>query len=183
MKVLALRRLALHTCLVAASICPQYSIADILTITVTSPNVTGMAGQTVDFTGVITNRTGVALTSTDLFLDFIGYDYAVLNPNQILGSSPFTLPNLTFSPKVDLFSVDIDPAALDGIYTLEVFLQDIQGDLSATKDIVIQVNSGVNRVPEPTTLPLVLLAGALVWALRRRCAETGQHLPLAKSVH
>jgi hypothetical protein len=139
--------------------------ADLLTMNLAQTSATSTAGGTLSFTGVITNRTGAALNSTDLFLDFIGYDYSVLAPSQILGSTPFTLPNLTFSSVVNLFSVDIAATTVPGDYQFTVALEDVRGNISTSTLLNITVGA-VSLVPEPGIVVLLACGafGLLLWS-------------------
>lgn len=122
-------------------------------------------GDTVYFSGVITNGTGKTLESTDFFLDFLAFNPDNLVPNQELGIVPFTLPDLTNSGNVTLFNVDIDLHAATDTYHILVLLQDINGNLTDVADVSIIVS----EVPEPSTTVL-LLAGTfmLFVALQRQ---------------
>src|SRR3712207_1615443 len=139
---------------------PAAASADPLTLTITPGTLVGTPGSTVTFTGSITNTTGVTLNATDLFLNFSGFDPGVLSLAQTLGISDFTLPNNTFSPSVSLFSVTLAPGTPPGTYTVDVFLEDINNNLSNVLTVSVSVEA--SAVPEPATLLLLLtgLAGA-----------------------
>ena len=147
---------------------PAAASAEPLTLTITPGTLVGTPGGTVTFTGSITNTTGVTLNSTDLFLNFSGFDPGVLSPVQTLGILDFTLPNNTFSPSVSLFSVMLAPGTLPGTYTVDVFLEDVNNNLSNVQTVSVSVNAAA--VPEPATLFLLLtgLAGAGVARHKRR---------------
>src|SRR5271170_6843414 len=57
------------------------SRADSLDLAITSTELSTMPGGTVVFTGVITNTTGTDLDTTELFLNFSGFDPTNLNVN------------------------------------------------------------------------------------------------------
>jgi hypothetical protein len=135
-----------------------------LTLELTTSSASLSPGGTIVFTGVITNTTGSDLQSTDLFLNFSGFDPNALTLNQILGSTAFDLPNFTFSPTVDLFSVAIAGNAPPGIYSFTVQLEDVNNDLSNSETVNVNVNT--STTPEPGTfllfgcglVPIFLLA-------------------------
>lgn len=144
--------------------------APLLTLELTDTTLSGAGGDSLVFTGVITNRTGVSLDSTDLFFSFSGYDPDLLVPAQLLGFTPFTLPHLTFSAEVDLFSIDIAAAALPGSYDLQLLLQDVNGNLADVAAITVNItgNGPPQGLPEAPSLALVMLAGWIAGAARRR---------------
>lgn len=146
--------LGMLTCLI---IFPFSSRADSLDLAFTSASATVQPGGTVDFFGVITNTTGSDLDSTELFLNFNGFDPTNLDVNQILGSTIFDLPNFTFSPSVDLFSVTIANGAPAGVYSLEVQLEDVNNDVSNVETVDVNVMSN-NTVAEPSS-GLLMLCG------------------------
>jgi hypothetical protein len=155
-----IRSLTLVILLTLMLLSPAAASADPLTLTITPGTLVGTPGGTVTFTGSITNTTGVTLNASDLFLNFSGFDPGVLSPIQTLGIPDFTLPNNTFSPSVSLFSVTLAPGTPPGTYTIDVFLEDINNNLSNVLTVSVNVNAAA--VPEPATLLLLLtgLAGA-----------------------
>lgn len=166
---LTLRSLLARLVIAAAGLLPfGISAAPLLTLDVTNPTRAASAGDSLLFSGVITNRTGVALQSTDLFLSFVGYDPDVLLPDQVLGSVLFNLPNLTFSSSVGLFSLGINALASTGTYGFQVQLQDVAGNLSDVTSITVNVRGLGTGVPEPSSLALVMVAGFAAAGLRHR---------------
>lgn len=163
-----IRALSLVTFFVLALLTPSAANAEPLTLTINPISLTGTPGSTVTFMGSITNTTGVTLNATDLFLNFSGFDPDVINPIQILGIPDFTLPNNTFSPTVSLFSITLSPTTPAGTYTFDVFLQDINNNLS--NFVTVSVNVGAAEIPEPTTILLLItgLAGAKIARHKRR---------------
>ena len=114
--------------------------------------VTGSVGGTIVFRGQITNSTGSALNATDMFFNFNGFDPGVISSTQLLGNPDFILPDATASSEKDLFNVAISNTALVGsTYSMDVFLQDINGNLSD----VVSLNIDVRSVPEPAILYLI----------------------------
>lgn len=131
-----------------------------LTLLVDQLNPSAAAGDTLNFTGVITNQTGLSLSSTDFFFNFFNYDPDSLTPQQVLGTTPFTLPNNTFSANTALFSIVVSPGVLTSSQSLGVTLEDVNGDISNEVNISANVTAKVVPVSEPG--PLLLLAGGLI---------------------
>jgi len=148
--------------------------APLLELSIDHPSQSARAGQTLDVSGTVTNRSGADLSATDLFLNFSGFDFATVTPSQQLGAVDFSLPDFTFRSGVDLFTVDIAPTALAGLQTLQVVLQDTAGNLSPSYSFVVDIEPAVGTVPEPPTL-LLMVAG-LAWLIRR-----ARHRPAAPS--
>ena len=142
--------------------------AAVVTLDVNPLSAPVAAGDTAIFSGKITNRSGVTLESTDLFLGFSAFDFNALTPTQVLGSSPFSLLNFTFIDNVELFTVDIAAGTLAGTYGLQVFLSDVNGNVSDATDLLLVVTNGVQTVPEPSTVVIVGLALGLLMLSRRR---------------
>jgi hypothetical protein len=80
-------------------------------LSIVNPNRIGAPGSSNLFQGMITNNTAIALNSTDLFLNFSGFDPLRVTLTQILGSTNFTIPIGATSPLVDLFA-SISPTRL-----------------------------------------------------------------------
>jgi len=162
-----IRALTMVTFFVLVLLTPNAASADPLTLTINPTSLVGTPGGTVTFMGSITNTTGVTLNATDLFLNFSGFDPDLINPLQILGTPDFTLPNNTFSPMVSLFSVTLAPTTPAGTYTFDVFLQDINNNLSNFVTVSVNVDAAI---PEPATILLLItgLAGAKISRHKRR---------------
>lgn len=136
---------------------------------ITSSVKSANPGDTLVFSGNITNNTGQPLESTDFFLDFLAFDSNYLLPNQELGIVPFILPDLTNSGNVTLFSVDVDPFAMPNSYLLSVLLQDINSNLTENIDIIIIIS----EIPEPSAAVLLMLGViTLLIILRNRKQRT-----------
>lgn len=142
--------------------------AAVITLDVNALSAPVAAGDTATFSGTITNRSGVTLESTDLFLGFSAFDFNALTPTQVLGSSPFSLSDFTFIADVDLFTVDVAAGTLAGTYGLQVFLSDVNGNVSDATDLLLVVTNGVQPIPEPSTAAVVGLGLALLVLSRRR---------------
>src|SRR5215831_9865376 len=76
--------------------------AEGIDLTIINPNRFGSAGFNAVFQGTITNTSGLGLNSTDLFLNFSGYDSVNVTLTQVLGLTNFLIPNGTTSGIVDL---------------------------------------------------------------------------------
>lgn len=163
-----IRALTVAVFLVLVLLTPHAARADSLILNISPTSLAGTPGGTVTFVGSITNTTGATLNATDLFLNFSGFDPAVITTIQLLGTPDFTLPNNTFSPVVNLFSVTLSPGTPAGTYTFDVFLQDIDNNLS--NNVTVSVSVGAAAVPEPVSLLLLItgLAGAGITRYRRR---------------
>jgi len=146
--------------LVAVLFWPVLSKADSLSVTIANSPQNGSVGQTLIFEGKVTNSTGMELSSTDLFFDFFGYD-PNLTINQLLGTPDFLIPNGFQTGVVNLFSVTLGSGVADGALPIDFVLQDANGNLSSTVQVMIE-NAPVGT-PEPTSeLLLTIGLGALL---------------------
>jgi hypothetical protein len=139
-----------------------------LILSINPISLSASAGGTVTFMGAITNDTGAALSATDLFLNFNGFDPTNLPAlSQLLGSPDFSLPDSTTSAVVDLFLVQVAPTAAAGPYPIDVSVEDVNNNLS--NDVTVTVNvTGSVIVPETSSVVLAV-AGLLLTAVARRC--------------
>lgn len=153
------------TLLLAA--CPAR--ADLI-LNLASSVVAATPGETVIFTGSITNTTGVALNATDMFLNFGGFDPAALaDLTQLLGNPDFVLLSGHTSSTVDLFSVRVDSAAVAGLYSMDLSLEDINNHVSQTVRASLNVSGGQTaEVPEPSGFLLMATAAATLAITRIR---------------
>jgi hypothetical protein len=140
--------------------CPLFATP--ISFTVTPNSLNASPGGTVTFVGRITNTSGASLDASDLFFNFSDYDaVSITDITQLLGNPDFTLPNNTFSAIVDLFSVTLANTAPMGTFTIDVSLEDVNNDLSATQTVsIINGNATTAATPEPGTL-ILCFSGAL----------------------
>lgn len=125
-------------------------------------------GQTFTIFGKVSNVTGVALRTTDVFLSFSGFPFLALDVNQLLGNPDLALPDRSTSPLLALFDVTVLPGAVPGLsYDLEFFGQDINGVFSAPETIAFSINAP-QGLPEPGSLLLGLSACAAAMGAGRR---------------
>jgi hypothetical protein len=129
-----------------------------LTYTVTNINLVAAPGNDATFTGMITNQTGSDLTASEIFFQFSAFNPSVVTPIQLIGTPDFSLPNFTYSPTVDLFSIALSPTATIGTtYSTDAFITDINGDTG--NDIVVTVKAASpTSADEPDCVPLLVTA-------------------------
>ena len=119
------------------------------------------------FAGTVTNDTGAALRSTDLFFDFTAFDPSSLYVNQLLGVTDFTIADGTTCAVTDLFDASLSAGVAAQDYPVTVQLQDVNGDVTDAVTVTVRATAAV---PEPAT-PVLLSAGCvcmLPLALRSR---------------
>jgi hypothetical protein len=130
---------------------------DGIDLTILDPDQFGAPGSSNDFLGTITNNTGMDLASTDLFLNFSGYDFANVTLNQVLGDTSFDIPDGTTSAVTDLFTFDLaGTAPVPFTFPAQVVLEDVAGDLSPVRNVSVSTVT-----PEPGSLTLIIVAALL----------------------
>jgi hypothetical protein len=164
---------ALLCCLLLACLVvllPTPATAAAIVLSVSDPTLE--TDLTAVFEGTVTNDTGAALATSEIFLNFFGFDFAAIaSIDQILGVPDQIIDTGTTSPVLPLFSVTLDPSAVPGfVYTIGVFAQDINDNFSDPIFVDVQLADIVSppgpAVPEPTTA-LLVLAGLSVSGYHR----------------
>lgn len=159
------RLLIAATAVMLALLLPPVIRADGTTFTLAQPSQAGVAGETLDFQGTITNS-GAA----DVFLNGDSFSTAtaflIVDDSAFFTNTPASLAASGGSVgPVDLFSVQILASAIPGTYGSNFFnvLGGSDGsatDLLATQEFTITVTQpgggggGGAQVPEPGTLVL-----------------------------
>ena len=151
----------LRSVIVALALACFTTIADgdTISFSLSKQSVTTTRGADVTFDGTITNLSGSDLNASDFFFNFSGFDPSALTPSQDLGVlSNFLIPNGTTSSDVIFFDVQMASFLQGSSFALDVQLEDINGDLSASQAISIATPTGVpTPTPEPSS---IILAGA-----------------------
>jgi hypothetical protein len=126
-------------------------------------------GGSFSVPGRVANNTGSDLKGSDLFLNFSNIDSNITDVTQLLGIPDFDLPNNTFTGDIPLFEGEISPSALDGRYSLDVSLEDINNNLSPTMTVHVTVST----VPEQSQLGMLIsvliafFAVSRIWKVRQ----------------
>lgn len=152
-----------------SAICTAFPI----TLTVIQPDRIGQANSTEIFSGAITNNTGSDLLASDLFLDFSGFDPAVITVTQLLGSPDFLIADGATSSTFDFFSFTLGSNAVAGVtYFADLFVQD--GSILPNTSNIVTVSV---QVPEPGAFAL-FAAGlvAFLWLLNPLMAGRTRHV-------
>jgi hypothetical protein len=139
-----------------------------LTITLDSPFQFGVGGQTLDFTGTITN-TGTSLVNLGGDSFTIGGAFTI-DDSGYLDNAPFTLAASETSGDIDLFTITITPGTTVGLYPGAFDILDgntVVGE--AAFDVVV--------TPEPGTIllmatGLLALAGFIRWKMPKNSVAT-----------
>lgn len=132
-----------------------------LTIALDSPFQSGVEGQTLTFSGVISN---ISLGSVDLFGDSFTLVGGTANDNDFYLNTPPTLASGTNTGDVGLFTFTIAPGTAAGIYVEEYQITNAVGN------VVGEVTFDIDVTPEPGTIlllgtGLLLLAGLARWRM------------------
>jgi PEP-CTERM motif len=140
--------------------------ADGIAFQLKANTLTAASNGIATFTGSITNNTGLDLNATDFFFNFFNYDPTSITPNQLLGTSTdFSIGNGTTSSIVDLFNVQLGTVSAGSTFSIEVQLEDANGDLSAIETVdVASGGGGGGGTPTPEPATLVLLGSGLALA-------------------
>ncbi len=170
-----LRKLAILTMLAVGA-----AQAGIIGLSLDQPNQTGVAGDTLNFFGVIANAGAgqVFLNGNSLNLTM---NSATLN-DLFLVNVPLFLDGDTDSGTIELFEVTLSNPLLDapgvysGTYTLLGGADDSATEILGTWDFSITIEENSTGVPEPGTGWMVLLgvAGVAASRLRRTAGADGR---------
>ncbi len=138
--------------------------AGTISFTVLNTELAGPPGGTVTFDGTVTNDSGAALNASDFFFNFFGFDPTSLTPIQDLGiTKDFPILNGETSANVALFDVQFSASPSASSFPIQVQLEDINSDLTATQTVTVSL-SGAHTTPEPSTI-LLLKASASFFSL------------------
>jgi hypothetical protein len=137
-----------------------------LTITLDSPFQSGSDGQTLDFSGTITN-TGTSLVNLGGDSFTIGGAFTV-DDSGYLNNAPFTLDVSEASGDIDLFTITITPGTTIGLYPGAF-------DILDGSTVVGEAAFDVYVTPEPGTIflmatGLLALAGFIRWKMPKNSA-------------
>lgn len=129
--------------------------AGVISFDLTALSLATTAGDTVSFTGAVTNDSGGDLNASDFFFNFFGFDPSAVTPSQDLGVvTDFLIPNGTSSGLVELFDVQLGSVAPGSIFPIDVQLEDTNSDLSDVQTVFVS-NGPVTGIPEPSILVMV----------------------------
>jgi hypothetical protein len=139
--------------------------AEPIDMSILNPNRIGAPGSVEVFQGNIANHTGAELRSTDLFLNFSGFDPVNVALDQLIGLTDFSVPDGSASGIVDLFTFALaGTAAVPATYPAEVVLSTARDDVTDPQTVTL-----TTVVPEPSSLALTaVVLAALFWRIRRR---------------
>ena len=141
--------------------------AGTISFTVSNMELAGSPGGTVTFDGTVTNDSGAALNASDSFFNFFGFDPTSVTPIQDLGiTKDFLISNGGTSALVALFDVQFSASPSASSFPIQVQLEDINSDLSATQTVTVSL-SGAHTTPEPSTILLLSVGLFLLAGLHR----------------
>lgn len=146
--------------------CSGPSLANTLSLNLSTPaQIVNPRGSAI-WAGTISNNSLVVLTTTDLFLDFSGFDSSALGIEQLLGDPALSILPHTTSRMLDLFSVTVRSEAVIGLtYPIDsVVLQDVFGHQSDAVSVAVTVT----QLPEVPTAPLLGTGLLMFLATKRR---------------
>jgi hypothetical protein len=162
-------RLLLAVPAFAVMLCNVHASQADLVFTIINPVRIAPPGSVELFQGTIGNETLTTLTSTDLLLNFSGYDPANVSLDQLLGMTFFSIPSGSTSGVLDLFTFSLaSTAVVPATYPADVVLESSAEDLSPVQ--TVSVSTIISVVPEPSSLALgaTILAALLIAALGSR---------------
>jgi hypothetical protein len=134
---------------------------------VSNTSLATTSGGTVTFDGTVTNDSGGDLHTSDFFFNFFGYDFTSVTPLQDLGvSTDFLIPNGATSVTVALFDVTLGMVPAGSNFPIEVVLQDVNNDLSATQTVTVSVPGIATPEPSAPLLCGIGLIAIAVWRIR-----------------
>jgi hypothetical protein len=152
------------------------ALADGISFQLSSPSLSTSSGGTVTFTGTITNGSGGDLNANDFLFNFFGFDPTSVSPIQDLGvATSFVIPNGRTSSVTALFDVTLGSVATGSTFPIDVQLEDINFDLSATRTVTVSTSGTV--IPEPGVLLLVVI-GLAAFSARRMQLLLGKRATL-----
>jgi hypothetical protein len=152
---------------------PGRCFADDISLNIADPSQTATPGQTVDFTGTITNDIEQDLSASDFVFSFSGYN-SNLTINQLLGTPNFSIGAGETTSIVDLFSVTLDSTMGPGTYPVDFVL--VGGNSEESRSTTGEVS--ITVTPEPSTMGL-MVTGLLIFAtVLLRSSRKSQSRPL-----
>jgi hypothetical protein len=163
--------------LILATLGTAVAKADEVTITFDQPTQTGVAGQTLDFFGTITNDTSDTIYFNSDSLNFGSPGFTQVD--QFFNTVPVSLAAGDSSSDIELFDISVNNpfgntlGIYSGTYTL------VGGDddgAGTAQDYLGSASFAVDVTPEPASIYLLLGGLAGVWApisRRTRASRVG----------
>jgi hypothetical protein len=143
--------------------------AGVVTMVLDSPELYGMPGDVLAFSGTLTNTTDADVwLNADNYNLPTGFGPGTIDDSPFFDNTPsgYLAANGT-SGDIGLFNITIPSPLADGDYggTFTILGgADIESqDVLASVDFTVGVRQEANSVPEPGTLPLVGFGALLVW--------------------